>query len=342
MFLNAFNTNCNSEKKRLRALDLDEFQNAKKRIFDGLGSLSLHDEKTSHIDRNQSTASSSSNKNNERYLITDKSNTQSTFSLSPRSQSLSQTYNNTHETTTVMSIDSDINELCEDFPTLSTKKPIRKVDFLIDDLIRKSRRKYEPTLQSTEIDYDSNIPSSVGPKPTTDHILSSRYWPIIAPTPDTLFPKAHPSKGSSSLGVSRSDSIKKLSPLMLNLNNLSLKNTSSLPPSSDSTDTTTTNIAHDNNKTHTEWIIEEIDCNSSQYLGDTSSNSTSAEDVHTLGVDRSSRSRGGGGGVGVAHHRQCLPDPCMMAVEPDEEEGEEGEEGDTSSGESDDLGLIIP
>ena len=339
MFMNAFNSNSNSEKKRLRALDLDEFQNAKKRIFDGIGSLSLHDEKTSHIDRNQSTASSSSNKYTERSVIINKSNASGTLALSPRSPiyNNNQTYVN-NETSAVMSIDSDINELCEDFPTLSTKKPIRKVDFLIDDLIRKSRRKYEPTLQSSEIDYDSNIPSSIGPKPTTDQILSSRYWPIIAPTPDTLFPK--PNKGTSSLGVSRSDSIKKLSPLMLNLNNLSLKNTtSSQPPSTDPTDTPTGGVTHDNNKTHTEWIIEEIESSSNQYDGDTSSNSTSAGDVHTLGIDGSSKVGGGGGGVGGAHHRQCQPDACMMAVEPDEEEGEEG---DTSSGESDDLGLIIP
>jgi hypothetical protein len=56
-------------------------------------------------------------------------------------------------------------------------KYLRKVDFLVDELIRKSHRT-EVSKQFCPKDFDSNLPSTLGPSPTTDHALSMPLWPV--------------------------------------------------------------------------------------------------------------------------------------------------------------------
>ena len=57
----------------------------------------------------------------------------------------------------------------EEFP-LSRKKKILVADILVDELIRKQRRRAQFT--GVPLDFDSLIPNTIGPHPTTDHALS--------------------------------------------------------------------------------------------------------------------------------------------------------------------------
>ncbi len=63
-------------------------------------------------------------------------------------------------------------------------KYLRKVDFLVDDLIRKTHRTEVSKLYCPK-EFDSKIPSTTGPSPTLDHILSNPLWPV------KLFDSAH-------------------------------------------------------------------------------------------------------------------------------------------------------
>lgn len=55
------------------------------------------------------------------------------------------------------------------------KKYLRKVDFLVDELIRKSSRSEFPKTYCPK-DFDSQLPPSVGPSPKTDLALSNPQW----------------------------------------------------------------------------------------------------------------------------------------------------------------------
>jgi hypothetical protein len=63
-----------------------------------------------------------------------------------------------------------------------TRKYGRRVDYLVDELIRKSQRTRESAQQSNwEPDLEDIIPSSIGPHPLTDRPLG-KLWPTVVPT----------------------------------------------------------------------------------------------------------------------------------------------------------------
>jgi hypothetical protein len=63
-----------------------------------------------------------------------------------------------------------------------TRKYGRRVDYLVDELIRKSQRTRETAQQPNwELDLEDVIPNSIGPHPLTDRALG-KLWPTVVPT----------------------------------------------------------------------------------------------------------------------------------------------------------------
>jgi len=105
-------------------------------------------------------------------------NTQKQFGVTNGHISLSKKYHNgiqpnttlqTTGTDTGSSDDSKDNNFVNPFEYLigAKSKYVRKVDYLIDEVIRKTRRKFGQNNASTCF-----VPSNIGPQPTTDHALS--------------------------------------------------------------------------------------------------------------------------------------------------------------------------
>jgi len=62
-----------------------------------------------------------------------------------------------------------------------TRKYGRRVDYLVDELIRKSQKTYTSGGCSSDLDLEAIIPSSIGPHPLTDRLLG-KLWPTVVPT----------------------------------------------------------------------------------------------------------------------------------------------------------------
>lgn len=62
-----------------------------------------------------------------------------------------------------------------------TRKYGRRVDYLVDELIRKSQKTYTSAGCSSDLDLEAIIPSSIGPHPLTDRLLG-KLWPTVVPT----------------------------------------------------------------------------------------------------------------------------------------------------------------
>lgn len=140
--MQVFNT---SHRKRLRCLDMEEFQKHKKYVEDyGINNLKISfdadDIKPSNIPPKSNPSSSITNNQ----------------SIHP--PLISNSSNDTLNSSEDMSIEV----------LIKGKKFVRKVDFLIDNLIRKTRK----LNRFPSYDFDSNIPNTIGPQPTTDHAIS--------------------------------------------------------------------------------------------------------------------------------------------------------------------------
>lgn len=61
-----------------------------------------------------------------------------------------------------------------------TRKYGRRVDYLVDELIRKSQKTHSSNKYS-DLDYDQILPNSIGPHPLTDRALGM-LWPTVVPT----------------------------------------------------------------------------------------------------------------------------------------------------------------
>ena len=140
-------TSNNGNKKRLRCQDMNEFQRNKKFIEDfGIRNLNI-----------------SLNHSDDRIDSEHLSPISSSSGASYMSDSLVKRYNVNNksqykEPTTAPPADMIFNG----------SKFVRKVDHLIDNLIRKTRKLH----QFPNYSIDSNIPNNVGPQPTTDHAIS--------------------------------------------------------------------------------------------------------------------------------------------------------------------------
>lgn len=62
-----------------------------------------------------------------------------------------------------------------------TRKYGRRVDYLVDELIKKSQRTCMSTASSADFDIEAVVPSSIGPHPLTDRPLG-KLWPTVVPT----------------------------------------------------------------------------------------------------------------------------------------------------------------
>lgn len=63
-----------------------------------------------------------------------------------------------------------------------TRKYGRRVDYLVDELIRKSQKIQRSSAdQITDLDYEQIVPSSIGPHPLADRALG-KLWPTVVPT----------------------------------------------------------------------------------------------------------------------------------------------------------------
>lgn len=62
-----------------------------------------------------------------------------------------------------------------------TRKYGRRVDYLVDELIKKSQRTYANSSSSSDFDLEAILPSSIGPHPLTDRPLG-KLWPTVVPT----------------------------------------------------------------------------------------------------------------------------------------------------------------
>lgn len=62
-----------------------------------------------------------------------------------------------------------------------TRKYGRRVDYLVDELIRKSQKTYNSSGCSSDLDLEAVVPSSIGPHPLTDRLLG-KLWPTVVPT----------------------------------------------------------------------------------------------------------------------------------------------------------------
>jgi hypothetical protein len=123
----------------------------------------------------------------------------------------------------------------------------RKVDFLIDNLIRKTRRTTEAQKYN---DFDSQIPHTIGPEPTTDHILSLYIPTDMKVSNNSLTPIITTNSSNSSMfhsgqaGISFRRSI-------LDQGNNEMKSNVRNPPE----------IRVWIDKSHGDWEIEEVESN---------------------------------------------------------------------------------
>ena len=80
-----------------------------------------------------------------------------------------------------VSVQSEESENLYSMLKSGTRKYGRRVDYLVDELIRKSQRTCISTASSADFDIEAVVPSSIGPHPLTDRPLG-KLWPTVVPT----------------------------------------------------------------------------------------------------------------------------------------------------------------
>lgn len=162
-------------------------------------------------------------------------------------------------------------------PSLKGKKHTRKVDFLIDNLIRKERRLLELHGSNAYRDgymldgSDVCIPHSVGPTPTVDQALLSAYrWPVVCDSDIWMIDTSgsmiliNNSKDNSLNTITTVDSSKDLCSSVAN--NSIMNSTNNYQSTAHEHKINSKIISpinyssrHSNNMTHSDWIMEMVD-----------------------------------------------------------------------------------
>lgn len=166
-----FSWTCGS-KKRLRAIDPNEHQLSKRQIHEGLQNLSLSLEGRGTISKD-----SHLNLIPYRSCQNDVESDADALTSEMQYESQSQLECNSKDVDLKYGVVLD-NGFDQPFTIPFHKgKYGRRVDFLVDELIRKSRRVAEQHCNNYNTsDSDFQIPSNVGPQPTTDLALTPS-WP---------------------------------------------------------------------------------------------------------------------------------------------------------------------
>ena len=202
------NNNKIRNNKRDREYDIQDTDMSKRILNDGIRSLSLEQQflvesttqQPSNIDHSDSETDSEMDPEFSDQLPTIHSNAtyfddsiekmSANYGDSPEAECDIEDENNVMDDTGQLRVtDNDNhNHNVPMLPPLSGQKHTRKVDFLIDNLIRKERRLLELRTSGASkysdgyyLDgSDVGIPHSVGPQPTVDQALLSVYrWPVV-------------------------------------------------------------------------------------------------------------------------------------------------------------------
>ena len=177
-----------SNRKRERVLDnvdsLESYHHNKKLLCDSLLSLRLEED-------NSNTTSTPKLHSTE--ILSDGGSDMDTVDDTPVSSE--------------MPLDANAIESENYLSTLrnGTRKYGRRVDYLIDELIRKSQKTHISSPNLSDIDIEDIIPNSVGPHPLTDRPLGM-LWPTVVPTVEgvSMLEQSNNSRNSSKLKKSQS------------------------------------------------------------------------------------------------------------------------------------------
>lgn len=285
-----------SSRKRLRTIDPNEFVKSRKFIEEAMGSIHLVQDPPSKDKDHDQNNHQISNIVASSIGKTDRGDLSSLGATLDRKSSIES--HDSLEDKSVMTVESSDSydslggklktEPASDLIHLFTgegKRHLRKVDFLIDKLIRKcSRVQTSNTAMDTE--FDSCIPHNVGPQPGVDLVINQR-WPIILkyetlPQCSATSSSTSASSSSSLLTIENSPQNSFLCEASSSSDCAALPLYSSVGPdnrkpqnchdcSDDGGPSLLLSFDNNSSKTHTDWEIVEINSDDGEFYNYSSS-----------------------------------------------------------------------